>query len=467
MLFRHIEKSRFEVLILESDGCEKVFPCAGVRNTPCIQERRLDSVDISSSYSHDTTESSGRQRFARCQRSSCSHRGRTANMTATSSSFEESGEDASSENTSFESDSLEIAPKADYVLSSRRYLSEAQRKKVIALIQEIKPEIAVFVSIMRKCNVQSSGPYLVISKEYALAHFPHETTYLTLQRPGKSKKWHPRFYIRNDRRVYMLRGQWLDFVRDNHVQEGDICLLLPAKTGRKFTLTVYLLRATETHSSGGSGTGLQRFGPCHGKSIKELASPVHIKEESIDGITDETQQHLCFLNHPFLMVEKLFAGEHVSSESSMKEISDGSLNSNDSGGPCDPPYIVPGKSCLSRSQKKIVETKVRSIQSEVPIYIVIMKSSSVVVSKQMLEFGAHYAAAYLPAREQTMVLQCNGKTWNTDMVIRNGSRLFLRGGWPKFVCDNGLRVGDICLFELKKNESKLTMEVHVISREEF
>ena len=66
-----------------------------------------------------------------------------------------------------------------------------------------------------------------------------------------------------------------------------------------------------------------------------------------------------------------------------------------------------------------------------------------------------------------MVLQCNGKTWNTDMVIRNGSRLFLRGGWPKFVCDNGLRVGDICLFELKKNESKLTMEVHVISREEF
>ena len=91
MLFRHIEKSRFEVLILESDGCEKVFPCAGVRNTPCIQERRLDSVDISSSYSHDTTESSGSQRFARCQRSSCSHRGRTANMAATSSSFEESG----------------------------------------------------------------------------------------------------------------------------------------------------------------------------------------------------------------------------------------------------------------------------------------------------------------------------------------------------------------------------------------
>jgi hypothetical protein len=91
-----------------------------------------------------------------------------------------------------------------------------------------------------------------------------------------------------------------------------------------------------------------------------------------------------FLDHPFLMVEKLFAGQHVSSESSMKEISDGSLNNNDSGGPSDPPYIVPSRSCLSRSQKKIVEAKVRAIQSEAPIYIVIMKSSSIVVSKQML-----------------------------------------------------------------------------------
>jgi hypothetical protein len=104
---------------------------------------------------------------------------------------------------------------------------------------------------------------------------------------AKARKWHPRFYIRNDRRVYMLRGQWLDFVRDNHVQEGDVCLLLPAKTGREFTLTVYLLRATETHSSGGSGAGFQRLGPFHGKSSTEMASPVHIKEEPTDGITDE------------------------------------------------------------------------------------------------------------------------------------------------------------------------------------
>jgi hypothetical protein len=52
----------------------------------------------------------------------------------------------------------------------------------------------------------------------------------------------------------MLRGEWLDFVRDNHVQEGDICLFLPENGGKGFTFTVYLLRReTATHSRRGAG----------------------------------------------------------------------------------------------------------------------------------------------------------------------------------------------------------------------
>jgi hypothetical protein len=83
------------------------------------------------------------------------------------------------------------------------------------------------------------------------------------------------------------------------------------------------------------------------------------------------------------------------------------------------------------------------------------------------EFGAQYAAAHLPAREQTMVLHCYAKTWITKLEIRSGTRLFLRVGWPEFVHDNSLRVGDICLFELKQNEKELTMEVHIIPMEQF
>lgn len=87
--------------------------------------------------------------------------------------------------------------------------------------------------------------------------------------------------------------------------------------------------------------------------------------------------------------------------------------------------------------------------------------------KWMLELGVRYAALYLPAIGQTVTLQCMGKTWKTQMVIHNGRRWFLNGGWAKFARDNGLRVGDICLFELKKNKRKLTMKAHIISRELF
>jgi hypothetical protein len=82
----------------------------------------------------------------------------------------------------------------------------------------------------------------------------------------------------------MLRGQWLDFVRDNHVQKEDICLFAPATGGRRLTFTVYLLRAT-TYSRG--GTAFQRVGSRNDKSGTKMGSMVHIKEESTNGIIEK------------------------------------------------------------------------------------------------------------------------------------------------------------------------------------
>ncbi|CAN6287498.1 unnamed protein product [Urochloa humidicola] len=438
LLFRHTEKSRFEVLILDADGCEKVFPCAGIKNTRSVRENTVDY--ISSGSCHDTTESSASQSLVRCEKGGSSHRGKTAKMAAASSSSESSGENNLSENKSFEMDDIQTNPGPGYVLSCGSYLSEAQEERVIALIQEIQPDSSVYAAVMRKCHIEEPCPYLAIPKEYAFAHCLHGRTNVMLQRPGKSKKWHPRFYERKDRRVFMLSGQWLEFVCDNHVQEEDICLFVPAKGGRRFTFTVYLLRATATYSRG--GTTFQRVGSCHGRSSTKMASLVHIKEESTDA-------------------------DNVSSESNMDEAYHKSLKSN-SGGLSEAPYIVSSKSCLSQSQKRIVEEKVGAIQSEVPIFVVIMKKINVdITCRRMIELGKKFATSHLPHRGQTVLLQCMNKIWTTKMVIRSGRRWYLKGGWSTFARDNGLRLGDICLFELKKNEEELTMKVHIISREQF
>ncbi|OEL18083.1 B3 domain-containing protein, partial [Dichanthelium oligosanthes] len=412
LLFRHTEKSCFEILILDSDGCEKVFPCTGIENIPCFKERSVDSVDISSSSHHETTESSESESFTRCAKGSSCHCRKSVKMAATSSSSEESG-DIPSESESFELDDLQAPLGADYILPHRSYLSEAQEERVVALIRETQHKVTAFVAIMRKSHVQGPSAFLVIPKEYAFAHFPHETTNITLRMPGKSKKWHPKFHRRKDLRVYMLRGQWLDFVRDNHVKVGDICLLFPTKGARKFTFTVHLLRTTAARSM--IGTGFRSVSSCRGTSSPKMASVVHIKEEP----TDE---------------------EYVSSESDIHGISNKYLENEDPGGSFEPPYIMSFKSFLSQSQKKIVEEK---------------------------EISSRYATGNLPDRRQTMVLHYMGKSWETQIVIRSGRRWFLCGGWSEFVCDNGLRVGDLCLFELEKNESKLTMTVHIIFREQL
>ncbi|KAL6893503.1 hypothetical protein ACP4OV_007601 [Aristida adscensionis] len=442
LLFRHIEKCCFEVLVFDCVGCEKVFPCAGIEKKPIFQERTVDSVDISRNSHHDTTESSASERIARCRRGSLSRRGKNAKIASASLPSEESGGEIPSENESFESDHLPTPLGVDYVLLSQRsYLSEAQKDRVRALIQEIQPESTVFVAVMRKCNVQLRGPYLGISKEYASGHFPHEGSIVTLQMPGKSKNWHPKFYKRTDRRVYMLRGQWLKFIRDNHVHQGDICLLLPTKGGTRFTFTVYLIRAAGSLSR--VGTSFQRVGSCHGRSGRKMTPTVHINEESTEG-------------------------ENVSSESDMHETPP-ELPQTDSGGSSEPPYITPHKCRLSRSQKKIVEETVRAIQSEFPIFVSIMTKSSVGVTRQaMIELGSRFAAPHLPDKGKTVVLQCMGKVWKTKMIVHSGkTRWLLKGGWHTFVRDNGLQVGDICLFELKKNEKNLTMKVHIFWSEQF
>lgn len=63
LLFRHIENSRFEVLVLDSDDCEKVFFCPGINI----------AGNISNSSRDYTTRSPGSKRFAMCERGNSSH----------------------------------------------------------------------------------------------------------------------------------------------------------------------------------------------------------------------------------------------------------------------------------------------------------------------------------------------------------------------------------------------------------
>ncbi|XP_040259512.1 B3 domain-containing protein Os03g0620400 [Aegilops tauschii subsp. strangulata] len=462
LLFRHIEKSCFEVLVLDSDDCEKVLPSAGIKVASCNAQESgsVDYIDISSSSGDDTTRSPGSQRFATCERGDSSHPRKTA-VINDSLPEEDSGEDTdaaeehSEHKSSFELDDVRQTPSAgrDYVLSRRGRLSGAQEERVTRLLQDVQAETPVFVAIMK---MSTQNRTIVIPKLFAEEHFPRESQNLTLQRPGKSKKWHPWFSIRKDRCGHVLTGsRWVGFLRDNGVQEGDLCVFQPVQgTGTRSKFTVHLL-----HESLGASrsTGPKKRVGCtttHGNTRVNSAAPERATTAHGHGAT--TMAKAAPPTPTTLRVNKqqddgCNHGRQTQRTRQLPKLA--------------PPYVISSAARLTEEQEREVDRTARAIGSQVPVYVSVMNRSSVGVDNGIynVTISGAYAADYLPAGERVAVtLVRRKKVWEVEMRARNGGRT-LAQGWCGFARDNRLRVQDVCLFQpMEKNHESLTMTVHII-----
>ena len=120
--------------------------------------------------------------------------------------------------------------------------------------------------------------FQVIRKDYALVYFPGESQTITLQVPMKSSEWQCNLRVGpNGRRELRLRN----FVHDNHVREGDLCLFQPMTNVRqkRFKITVHILhKANIVHSP----VGRKGIGSNPGRKSTKMAD---VKEEPpTDGI---------------------------------------------------------------------------------------------------------------------------------------------------------------------------------------
>ncbi|CAD6213658.1 unnamed protein product [Miscanthus lutarioriparius] len=124
-------------------------------------------------------------------------------------------------------------------------------------------------------------------------------------------------------------------------------------------------------------------------------------------------------------------------------------------------YILPRKTRLTCVQMKKLKERVRANSSTIPIYGCIITKSNI-HGKMAMDIPRVYADVYLPFEDQTLMLQCCGKSWEVRCVVRNKRRTKrLVKGWNQFARDNKLQLGDLCLFELLEN-MKHTMNVHII-----
>ncbi|KAL6847024.1 hypothetical protein ACP4OV_022877 [Aristida adscensionis] len=125
-----------------------------------------------------------------------------------------------------------IAPR--FTTLSCRLKSEVRKK-----IQAIQSEIPVHLTIIQNSSINRST-ILEFSSVYARQYLPRAGQTIRLKLPGKDDTWEAMLFVRNNRHA-LSRG-WKQFVDDNELKLGDICLFQKMKD-KELTMTVHIIRA--------------------------------------------------------------------------------------------------------------------------------------------------------------------------------------------------------------------------------
>jgi len=84
------------------------------------------------------------------------------------------------------------------------------------------------------------------NKDFAMEHLPRVPQTVRLRRPGVSCSWEAQLQVRNEGKVHLLRRGWKQFVDDNALRQGDLCLFQPLGGGGeddgKLAMNVHILR---------------------------------------------------------------------------------------------------------------------------------------------------------------------------------------------------------------------------------
>ncbi|KAL3616456.1 hypothetical protein CASFOL_039846 [Castilleja foliolosa] len=84
-----------------------------------------------------------------------------------------------------------------------------------------------------------------------------------------------------------------------------------------------------------------------------------------------------------------------------------------------------------------------------PFHIGLMHSSYVSRGSK-LSIPFTFARQSLPCiGDSSVSMAMDGKRWPVRCLVRNG-RAFLSGGWLRFAQDNGIKIGDVCIFKVAK-----------------
>lgn len=354
-------------------------------------------------------------------------------------------------------DDIEVCDTPTYMLGWNTHLSEAQKKEVDQKVQSMHSDNPIFVSMMSKCNVTGTFT-LSISKEYVERYVGDKERSICLQRLGK--RWEVYFGGRpSEKRIV---SGWRKFVKDNGIEMGDICIFELLKKCKTCTMEVQIICAKDINTPSKIGCdGLQERHKDATKTVDHSHSRPQLKKMQLrnETVQDSLVHPQPMQRQPPSKEKQLRLQRGNSSQGNKRD----SLSSEDIGHEIDPlpQYITARFTRLTQVQEKAVKQKVQYIDSEFPIFVVVMQKTNV-TGRFTLSISNKYVEKYLGGDVRSIWLVRQGQRCHVRFGRRPHDNSRIASGWAKFVKDNEVEIGDICLFVPLARRKLCAMKVHII-----
>ncbi|WOK99615.1 B3 domain-containing protein [Canna indica] len=232
LYFKSNSNFGFDVLIFDASGCEKVS--SKIRKAIEGRERRDKSFETISipeddeSYETDFSSDSD----AEVLRTSP-----VTNFKATKNQQTHSPKKRSSADKPHSEVDNSMLSYINHFSSTKLCLTSAGIKRLEKYVRAVKPGNPFFVALIQMSNV-SYRCFLTIPKKFAEEHLPRTSQKMILRVPAHKRKWTVSYLVQKT--AVVLKSKWKSFVRDNNLEEGDICLFELEKNKTALTVTVHI-----------------------------------------------------------------------------------------------------------------------------------------------------------------------------------------------------------------------------------
>lgn len=329
---------------------------------------------------------------------------------------------------------------------SRISASEAEK-----IAQSFNSNFPHFTQVMKRFNI--SGSYtLNVPYQFAMAYLPNCKVKIVLQNL-KGESWTvnsiPTTRVQTS---HTFCGGWLGFVRGNNINVKDVCIF-ELVGNCEMRVNILRVRQEPVDYEHGDAKGVIINNSSSHKASTRSAKKVKGKSRKTQKLSMIEGQKVAF------SIEKVklgiaAKGSSVLGSQSRKSGKERGL------------HEKRGSSmtgCMSMKSAPEEKIAAESFVSSFPYFVRVMKKFNVSGS-YTLKVPYQFSMEHLPScRTEIMLQNLKGECWTVNSIptLKVETMHTLHtfcGGWMGFVRENGIQMGDICIFELV---GSCEMRVHI------